>query len=142
VQQQLLLGLIRRLRLLLLVDAAGAVLVVVVVVVELVGDVGDGALQGVGRGPAPLDVTVAAACGVVGAGAADVIARHRNERRRHGHGDRTRLSAGSHMYGSNLLVNILGTTNLSSNFKVKIANTVAMYANYICMRAAMHGSYL
>jgi len=82
--------------------------VLVVVVVELVGDVGHGALEGIGRGSAPLDLTVAVATCGVDAGAADVV-RHRKKRRRHGHGDRTRLSAGSHIYGSNLFVS-LGTT--------------------------------
>jgi hypothetical protein len=89
--QLLLLRLLGLLRCLLILGA-------VLVVVELVGDVGHGALEGVGRGPAPL---LAVACGR-GGSAADV-SRHRQERRRHGHGDRARLSAGSHVDQISLL---------------------------------------
>ena len=79
-----------------------------VVVVELVGDVGHGALEGVGRGPAPL--LAAVACCGRGDSAAGV-ARHREERRRHGHGDRARLSAWNHVDQISLRYLLLGEVN-------------------------------
>ena len=86
-QLLVLLGLRRLLLLIIVVDA-------VLLVVELVGDVGHRALEGVGRGLPAFDLAVAGATDVV-------VARRRKERHRHGHGDRTRLSSGtmhSHIY--------------------------------------------